>query len=112
LIKPKKDIIKKKQAEEKAAKTQEQKAAKDARAAAAKEAGAAAGGGEPKGVLDNLIDGMKSGEAFANKPKVGRGRGVGLPGPPGGPGGPGGKPGANVAGEALMMFSKLKAVKK
>jgi len=102
----KKDIVKKKQAEEKAAKAAEVDAAKKAKAAAAKASNANAGGSEPKGVLDNLIDGMKSGEAFANKPKpgVGRGRAM-IP-----PGAPGGKPaGANVASEALLMFSKFKA---
>jgi hypothetical protein len=102
----KKDIVKRKQNEEKAKKAEEADAKKKAAAAAAKANPPPAGGGEPKGVLDNLIDGMKSGEAFANKPKVGmgRGRGAGIP-----PANPGGKPGANVASEALAMFSKFKA---
>jgi len=97
----KKDIIKRKQADEKAVKAAEI----DAKKKAAKAAKVAAGGDQPKGVLDNLIDDMKSGEAFANKPKPGFGRGRAMiP-----PGGPGGKPGANVANEALLMFSKFKA---
>jgi len=56
--------------------------------------------------LDNLIDGMKTGEAFANKPRAGgRGRGVGA----GGGGGTPGKPGAALAGDAVAMLTKLKS---
>lgn len=78
-----------------------EKAAKAAAAPKPTAKGAAAGGGE-KGVLDNLIEGMKTGEAFAG----GRGRGRGGPQlPPNPMAGPGG---ANVANEALAMFAKFK----
>jgi len=96
--KARKDNQRKKAAAEKAAKA----------AAAPKpapKAGAGAAGGE-KGVLDNLIEGMKTGEAFAAK---GRGRAMPgmMPGMPPNPMAGGG--GAMVANEALAMFAKFNA---
>jgi len=59
-------------------------------------------GAQPGGELDALIGDMKSGQAFANRLKRGRGAG-----PPGGLG-RGMLPTGAVAGEALMMFGNLK----
>lgn len=93
--KARKDNQRRKAAAEKAAKA----------AAAPKPTAKGAGGpaGE-KGVLDNLIEGMKTGEAFAG-PK-GRGRAM-MPGMPPNPMAGGG--GAAVANEALAMFAKFNA---
>lgn len=83
-----------------------EKAAKAAAAPKPTPKGAAGGAGGEKGVLDNLIEGMKTGEAFAGR---GRGRGVGMPGMGMPPNPMAGGGGANVANEALAMFAKFKS---
>jgi len=105
--KAKKDNARAKAAAEKARLAEEKKkeAASKPKAPAGLRPGVAAAGGPDRGVIDNVIEQMKTGNAFGGRRVGGK--------PPGAPGAPGGEgQQQDVAAEALNIFNKLKPVNK